>query len=536
MSSNDISVIDKEKFEAQHMEDGTGEHNTNNYIPDDEPKRWYNTGLKLGKYRCLPYNHGTIQLLIVSFVFFLCPGMFNALNGLGGSGLGQEYADTSANSNVALYTCFATIGFFSGTIANVIGAKYCLAIGGIGYAINSSSYLCFSHTQNSGFVIAAGAIVGICASCLWAAQGIVIMAYPTEGKKGHYVAIFWAIFNLGSVIGSLIPLIQTVHSNTQNSVSDATYAAFLALMLVGAILALALMPTDKVVKSDGTKVIVKKHPTIVTELKGLFKVLKVDPYIVLLFPMFFCSNWFYTYQFNDFNLAKFNIRTRSLNNLLYWMAQIVGALTWGFVLDWERYNRKIRAKAFHIILFVLTMVIWGGGYDFQKQFTRKESENGDVKAMDWTDGAYIGPMFLYMFYGLFDAIWQTYVYWLLGALTNSSRKLALYAGFYKGIQSAGNAIVWRLDAMGIEYMNIFASAWALLAASLLISAPLVWWKVKETTDPEDDAMFTADLDTREEAHDAVKNEFKIDTDNENNDLYHNETTPDEVQENPTKNV
>lgn len=31
----------------------------------------------------------------------------------------------------------------------------------------------------------------------------------------------------------------------------------------------------------------------------------------------------------------------------------------------------------------------------------------------------------------------------MGALTNNSRKLANFAGFYKGIQSAGAAIAWR---------------------------------------------------------------------------------------------
>lgn len=473
--------------------------------------RWYNTGLKIGSYRCLPYNHSMVQLLMVSIVFFLCPGMFNALSGLGGSGLSAEYANVSANSNVALYCTFATIGFFSGTIVNRVGPKICLSIGGLGYAINAASLLCFNHTQNSGFVIASGAILGICASMLWAAQGVVIMAYPNEDAKGSYVAIFWAIFNLGSVIGSLIPLAQNINGGQEGGVNDGTYAAFLALMFVGAILALFLMPIDKVAKSDGTGILIKKNPTIKSELLGLYKLLRYYPSVLMLFPMFFCSNWFYTYQFNDFNGARFNVRTRSLNSLLYWFMQIVGALTWGLLLDWQRYNRKARAKAFHAFIFILTMGIWGGGYAFARTYTREDmSGDNPLKLTDWTDGGkeFIGPMFLYMFYGLYDAIWQTYVYWVLGALTNSSRKLALYAGFYKGIQSAGNAIVWRLDAMGLPYMNIFASSWALLGASLLISAPLIIWWVKEETDFEDDAMFTEDLKDKSEI-DQVKHEWDM---------------------------
>ena len=40
-------------------------------------------------------------------------------------------------------------------------------------------------------------------------------------------------------------------------------------------------------------------------------------------------------------------------------------------------------------------------------------------------------MFLYIFYGFFDAVWQTSVYWFMGSLTNNGRKLANFAGFYK---------------------------------------------------------------------------------------------------------
>jgi hypothetical protein len=33
----------------------------------------------------------------------------------------------------------------------------------------------------------------------------------------------------------------------------------------------------------------------------------------------------------------------------------------------------------------------------------------------------------------------------MGTISNNSRKLANFAGFYKGIQSAGVAIIWRMD-------------------------------------------------------------------------------------------
>ena len=45
----------------------------------------------------------------------------------------------------------------------------------------------------------------------------------------------------------------------------------------------------------------------------------------------------------------------------------------------------------------------------------------------------------------------------MGALSNSGRKAANYAGFYKGIQSAGAAVFWRLDGLKTPYNTMFGA-------------------------------------------------------------------------------
>ena len=186
----------------------------------------------------------------------------------------------------------------------------------------------------------------------------------------------------------------------------------------------------------------------------------------------------------------FNLRTRSLNSLLYWLAQMIGAVLLGLILDLKYYSRPTRAKIGWVVLFVLGLTIWGGGLKFQLEFTRKEVESVPPKIapMDFKEGRYIGPMFLYLFYGGYDSIFQTYVLWTLGALSNNPKKVALYAGFYKGIQSAGAAIAWRLDAIGVPYMNLFASSWALVQGSLVIAIPLLWFQITDTTDAIKDGL------------------------------------------------
>lgn len=68
------------------------------------------------------------------------------------------------------------------------------------------------HPHAGPFVIAAGAILGICAGLLWTAQGSLMMAYATESTKGKFIGIFWSIFNLGAVVGASVSLGQNFHS------------------------------------------------------------------------------------------------------------------------------------------------------------------------------------------------------------------------------------------------------------------------------------------------------------------------------------
>lgn len=39
-----------------------------------------------------------------------------------------------------------------------------------------------------------------------------MMSYPTEAQKGMYIGIFWAIFNLGGVVGSAVAFGNNFHS------------------------------------------------------------------------------------------------------------------------------------------------------------------------------------------------------------------------------------------------------------------------------------------------------------------------------------
>lgn len=130
----------------------------------------------------------------------------------------------------------------------------------------------YDAKQISGYVIAAGAILGCCAGIFWSAQGAIMMAYPEEKNKGKYVAIFWALFNIGGILGSVITLGINLESGGTGGVSTGTYTAFVIIMIVGIFLSLILAPPSLVKRSDGTPVTITKSAHWLDELKGVLNV------------------------------------------------------------------------------------------------------------------------------------------------------------------------------------------------------------------------------------------------------------------------
>lgn len=162
-------------------------HTTNNehtlleIDPAPKGKPWMYKSTKLGPINIPFYASPPFQLVLVAVVCFMCPGMFNAVSGLGAGGQVDPY-DIN-NANIAVYATFSVVGFFAGSIANRIGIRLTLGLGGFGYFLYIASLLSYNHNQNAGFLIFAGVVLGVSAGLLWTAQGTVMMSYPPKGAK-----------------------------------------------------------------------------------------------------------------------------------------------------------------------------------------------------------------------------------------------------------------------------------------------------------------------------------------------------------------
>ncbi|KAB2046810.1 hypothetical protein ES319_A13G001200v1 [Gossypium barbadense] len=304
------------------------------------------------------YNSPLVQVSLIGLVCFCCPGMFNALSGMGGGG--QVDSTATNNANTALYTTFTVFGILGGGIYNILGPHLTLAAGCSTYVLYAGSLLYYNEQQHQGFVIIAGALLGIGAGLLWACEGAIMTSYPPPNRKGTYISLFWSIFNMGGVIGGLIPFILNYHRNEAASVNDATYIGFMCFMSAGTLLSFAILPPNRVVRNDGTRCTDIKYSSVSKEATEVLK-LFTNWKMLLIVPAAWASNFFYSYQFNNVNAVLFNLRTRGLNNVFYWGAQMLGSIGIGYILDFSFQSRRMRGFVGISVVALLGTAIWGGG-------------------------------------------------------------------------------------------------------------------------------------------------------------------------------
>ncbi|OAA56322.1 UNC93-like protein [Niveomyces insectorum RCEF 264] len=415
------------------------------------------------------------QISLISFISFCNPGMYNALTGMGGSG--QVDSTVAANSNVATHAATAAAALvLVGAFYKYLGPRLSLLLGGWTYALYAGALLNYNRTGNGAFVIAAGALLGLGAAFFWVAQGTIMVTYSTDRTRGRAIGLFWVVFNLGGAVGSLASFGLNFRS-ASGTVTDSTYIAYTVIMLFGWALSVLAVSTESLsARYRGARIAAAaKTVTAVHLRRSLVQTLRivVDWRIACLYPMFYNANIFYSYQQNDVNGTTFNLRTRALNGALYWIAQMVGGLAMGAVLDLNRLGRRAHAVLGWAILAVTGMAVWGAGYKFQVWADHRLAA-GLKHDIDYTDsGLAAGPMLLYFFYGAYDSLYQVFCYWIMGAQSPNPVVNATIVGTYSALKPAGGAMAWRINAEGISARTQFAMNWGLTMASLVVALPSV---------------------------------------------------------------
>lgn len=213
------------------------------------PKSYILWGIKIPA-----YSHPRVQVVLLGFVVFMTAGIYQVITALGGAG--QQSPHLADSASITLFSVFMGLTLIAPATLNYLGIRLTLSIGSLGYAAYAASLWCYNHTHNQPFVIFGGAWCGLSAAFLWVAERVGPAAYASEDKKGLYIAIFWTVYQIGTMIGAAIPVGQNWNAGTSNhsTVSDGTYIGLFILMLCGAVIALCLCPMDRVIREDGTRV------------------------------------------------------------------------------------------------------------------------------------------------------------------------------------------------------------------------------------------------------------------------------------------
>eukprot|EP00516_Mucochytrium_quahogii_P012547 CAMPEP_0203793538 /NCGR_PEP_ID=MMETSP0100_2-20121128/5922_1 /ASSEMBLY_ACC=CAM_ASM_000210 /TAXON_ID=96639 /ORGANISM=" , Strain NY0313808BC1" /LENGTH=385 /DNA_ID=CAMNT_0050697331 /DNA_START=312 /DNA_END=1466 /DNA_ORIENTATION=+ len=338
----------------------------------------------------------------------------------------------------------------------MLGPRVLMSVGASTYVFYIlMSY--FAAMQNSwadvAFIIS-GAVLGWGAGWFWSAQGALMLAYAPSGRKGFYISTFWVIFNLGGFIGGMMAFGVNFSNKNGTHLSSMSYFVFVGVMIAGTVFAvLGIRAPSKVTREDGKPVLLLPQRGVREELVGVVKVI-TDRNMLLLFTLFFASNFFYTYVF-AVNLKLFTIRTRGLNSALFWGAQMVFSVLFGRLVD-HNGGGKVRstysrAKAGFLFTAIVTIISWSMGVYLQYGYRGGFTRTGTVTKIDFASTEWIYPIITFILYGAADSLVQTFSYFIMSAIGGSDTQLcARYTGFYKGIQSLGAAVAWVLDSSYIQ--------------------------------------------------------------------------------------
>ena len=183
---------------------------------------------------------------------------------------------------------------------------------------------------------------------------------------------------------------------------------------------------------------------------------------------------------SSINAYYFNLRTRSLNNVLFQFIMIPCPLALAYVMDSNFIkSRRIRGLVGVAIMGTITLAASAGlaAFIVEKDVNRQKNT---PPAVDWSDGAFAGPFILYLLFGIVYATYQICVQWTLASLTNDPVKCARYAGMFKGTTSLGMCISFVLDSKNVSYLDQLIVQFVLYGVGLACLVSVIWFCVKDT--------------------------------------------------------
>ncbi|BCS19552.1 uncharacterized protein APUU_12380A [Aspergillus puulaauensis] len=389
----------------------------------------------------IPWNRSTkFQAAIVAGVFFCGPGMYSALNALGAGGLKSPHlVNITSGISYGLNVVFALL---TGVFVNVLGERLVLSLGVVGFSINGASLYCNNKFQTTWLMYFASALQGFTTALLCigtrVVQASIMLAYPEADFKGKFISIWYSSIAAGQSVGGALALGFNAENQNAGAITPITYIPLITIAACGPFIALLLSNPEKVIRRDGVKVQSKKQPNALEEAKKVFSALARKE-IILLVPMFIFSQWFLSYK-GTFTAVYHSVRGRALTSFTSAFAGIAGTFAMGFFLDSPRLSRSTKFRWAFLGTYTLYSIVWIW-YTVVQWYYAKTNPVG----LDWTQSEFYASFLLILVDGFTDHAFQTFMYALVGSLTEHIDELERYTGFMKAVNTGGAALGYAVQ-------------------------------------------------------------------------------------------
>ncbi|KAJ5143299.1 Major facilitator superfamily domain general substrate transporter [Penicillium bovifimosum] len=393
-------------------------------LPPPRPKFFYTT---------------LFQILVVGFCAFCAPGIWSAMNGLG---VGGSQSPALVNAANALLYAFMTLTCFAGPfLTNVIGFRWTLTLGSLGYPLYAAGLYLNNRTGATWLVYFGSVTCGISAGFFWSVEGAIATGYPENHKRGRYIATWFTFRNFGNIIGGAVSLGINHKVNQRGQVGYETYLAFIAIQCLGLFIGPLLSNPEKVQRDDGTRIEAPRGIHWREEITAMWRLARSKS-ILLLVPLFWYFGWIQAYP-GTYLATYFTVRSRALGSF---MSAVVGTLaTWlgGSLVDlpWLN-NRKHRAVVTFIVIALMNSATWIWAVIIQYEYSHTRP------VLDWGDQRSFGRGFgLYLFERISLGLVENYIYWCIGNLSDSPGDQIRYSSLLRGIETAAVAVGFGVQAV-----------------------------------------------------------------------------------------
>ncbi|KAJ3498181.1 hypothetical protein NLG97_g1327 [Lecanicillium saksenae] len=391
------------------------------------------------------------QNFIVGILLFCLPGIYTALTGLGAGGGHPSSADVANKTNAILYGLFSLVGFFGGTLVNVLRPKICLMIGSLGYPLYVGGLWYYDRTGHSWFPLLGGAVLGLTGGFLWSTAAFVQFAYAHEKDKALYISMQWMLRSFGAMVGSSISLSLNIHETHPVGVSDSVYIVFIILHASAFFIAMAFIVHPKdVARKDGSHIVVSRDSKVWYEIKETVKLMTTRKYLIMAPAQLGCEMGLALVS--SVNGRFFNLRTRSVNNFTYQTIQIVMPGLLICILD-SRFIKSRRHRGLLGIAIMGTFAV-AGCVGLMSWLKVNNVESRPVSAsFDWKDGEFGGMLACFLLFGATYAGYQMCTEYTLSSTTVDPAKLARVAGMFKFYSTFGMMVSFIMAGERVPFIG-----------------------------------------------------------------------------------